>query len=217
VRPIVPRALVRWAAGPMVNGIASTWRIEEYHPERWQEARSASGPRIFMLWHETLLPLLWHHRRQGASIVVSRARDGQYLVDYARQLGYETIEGSSHRGRMLAMRGSLRALQAGALLAITPDGPRGPRREIKPGGLAAAQVTGATVFTAFAAARPARRLRSWDRMLIPAPFARVRVGYGPPFTVGPGETAIQDAVARTARELAMLEQEIEWPGATHTA
>jgi hypothetical protein len=54
-------------------------------------------------------------------------------------------------------------------------------------------------------------------MLIPAPFARVRVGYGPPFTVGPGETGIQEAVERTARDLAMLEQEIEWPGATRIA
>ena len=52
--------------------------------------------------------------------MVSRARDGQYLVDYAAQLGYATIEGSSHRGRFLAMRGSLRALKAGA--TVSPEG-----------------------------------------------------------------------------------------------
>jgi lysophospholipid acyltransferase (LPLAT)-like uncharacterized protein len=213
----LPRGLVHWGAGPLVTGIASTWRFEVHHAERWNAARAASGPRLFLLWHEALLPLLWHHRHQEIAIVVSRARDGQYLIDYAARLGYQAIEGSSHRGRVTAMRGSLRALESGALVAITPDGPRGPRREIKPGGLAVAQATGATVFTAHAEARPARRLRSWDRFLVPAPFARVRVTYGPAFTVGPGESGIEEAAARAARDLASLEQEIAWPGATHIA
>jgi lysophospholipid acyltransferase (LPLAT)-like uncharacterized protein len=114
------------------------------------------------------------------------------------------------------MRGSLRALEQGALVAITPDGPRGPRREIKPGGLAAAQASGATVFTAHATARPARRLGTWDRFMVPAPFARIRVTYGPSFTVGPGEAGVREAVARAAGDLAALEQEIAWPGATPT-
>jgi hypothetical protein len=213
----LPRALVQWGAGPLVTGIASTWRMEVRHGERWQAARATSGPRLFLLWHEALLPLLWHHRHQGIAIVVSRARDGQYLIDYALRLGYQAIEGSSHRGKVAAMRGSLRALEEGALVAITPDGPRGPRRKLKTGGLAAAQSTGATVFTAHAEARPARRLRSWDRFVIPAPFARVRVTYGPAFTVGPGADGIRDAAERAVRDLAALEQEIAWPGATPTA
>jgi lysophospholipid acyltransferase (LPLAT)-like uncharacterized protein len=217
VRIRLPRALVHWGAGPLVTGIASTWRFEVRNGERWTAARSARGPRLFLLWHEALLPLLWHHRQQEVAIVVSRARDGQYLVDYATRLGYATIEGSSHRGSFSAMRGSLKALASGALVAITPDGPRGPRREIKTGGLAAAQATGATVFTAHAEARPVERLRSWDRFMIPVPFARVRISYGPAFTVGPGDEGIRDAAHRASQDLAALEEEIAWPGATPTA
>ena len=216
MRLVFPRALVQWGAGPLVTAVASTWRIDVRHPERWTAARARPGPRVFLLWHEALLPLLWHHRHQEIAIVVSRARDGRYLIDYAARLGYSAIEGSSHKGRVAAMRGSLRALEQGALVAITPDGPRGPRREIKPGGLAAAQAAGATVFTAHAEARPARRLGTWDRFLVPIPFATVRITYGPAFTVAPGEDGIREAVVRAARDLAALEQEIAWPGAIPT-
>jgi lysophospholipid acyltransferase (LPLAT)-like uncharacterized protein len=216
VRIPFPRVLARWGAGPLVTGIASTWRIDAHHDDRYRAAMSHVGPRLVLLWHEVLLPLLWHHRHQKVAIVVSRARDGQYLFDYATRLGYQLIQGSSHRFRVKAMRGSLRALEEGALVAITPDGPRGPRRVIKPGGLAAAQATGATVLTVHAEAKPARRLGSWDRFLVPAPFARIRIGYGPSFTVGPGEAGISEAAERAARDLATLEQELAWPGATPT-
>ena len=212
----VPRIMVR-ALGPLVSGIASTWRVETVHEERWHEISPNPGPLLVLLWHDALLPLLWHHRGRGVVVVVSRARDGQYLVDHAHRLGYRTVEGSSHRGRVQAMRGALRALEERAIVAITPDGPRGPRRVIKPGGLAAAQATGARVITLHAEARPARRLGSWDRFLVPWPLARVRIAYGPVFTVGPGERGVGEAVARATRDLTLLEEEIAWPGATPTA
>jgi lysophospholipid acyltransferase (LPLAT)-like uncharacterized protein len=216
VRIGVPRTLAR-ALGPVVSGLASTWRVETVHEERWQQISHDPGPLLVLLWHDALLPLLWHHRGRGVVVVVSRARDGQYLVDQAHRLGYRTVEGSSHRGRVQAMRGALRALEERAIVAITPDGPRGPRRVIKPGGLAAAQATGARVITLHAEARPARRLGSWDRFLVPWPLARVRIAYGPVFTVEPGERGVGEAVARATRDLALLEQEIAWPGATPTA
>jgi len=215
VRIAVPRLLAR-GLGPIVSGIAATWRLETVHAERWNAIRDDPGPLLVLLWHDALLPLLWHHRGLGVVVVVSRARDGQYLVDQARRLGYSMVEGSSHRGRVQAMRGALRALADRSIVAITPDGPRGPRRVIKPGGLAAAQATGARVITLHAEARPARRLASWDRFLVPWPLARVRIAYGPVFHVGPGERGVSEAVARATRDLALLEEEIAWRGATPT-
>lgn len=211
----VSRVLVR-SLGPIVSAVGATWRIERVHPDRWEAIRHEPGPLLVLLWHDALLPLLWHHRGLGVVVVVSRARDGQYLVDQAHRLGYETVEGSSHRGRVQAMRGALRALNAKAIVAITPDGPRGPRRVIKPGGLAAAQAAGARVITLHAEARPSRRLGSWDRFLVPWPLARVRIAYGPVFEVEPGERGVGEAVARATRDLALLEQEIAWHGATPT-
>ena len=69
------------------------------HEERWRPLYEAGRPIVFLLWHEVLLPLLWHHRGQGVVIVVSENRDGQYLSDFARVLGYRSIRGSSSKGR----------------------------------------------------------------------------------------------------------------------
>lgn len=205
----VPPGLARWIAAPLLAGLARTWRVEYRDRDRWDRARAYQGPRLFLLWHEALLPLLWYHRHEGVVIVVSEARDGRYLTEFATRLGYRPIGGSSRRGAVKAMRGALRALTEGALLAVTPDGPVGPRRRIKPGAIAAAASTGALVFTVHAEARPAFRLRSWDRFMVPAPFARVRIAYGDPFRVADaGE--VEGAAARAAADLGRLEEETKW-------
>lgn len=209
-----PLALVRGLGVPLVGAVAATWRVEVRHPERWSAIHLATGPRLMLLWHDALLPLLLAHRHQGATIVVSRARDGRYLQELARSIGFETVLGSSHRGRVGAMRGIVQAFEEGRLVAVTPDGPKGPRRVVKPGSLQALQQAGGLVGTAHAEARPARRLGSWDRFLVPLPGARVRLAYGQPFRVAPGPEGLAEACERAARNLAALEEEVRWPGTT---
>jgi hypothetical protein len=160
---------------------------------------------VFLLWHEVLLPLLWQHREQAIAIVVSEARDGQYLADFAASLGYRSVRGSSTRGAARALLGAVRELEAGHAVAFTPDGPRGPRRELKPGVVAAAQRGGATIVPLHAEADRAWRLDSWDRFMIPKFGARVRIVYGRPFEVAEGDaglaTGLEQAEARL-REIA---------------
>lgn len=199
--------LVARVAVPTVVALCRTWRITVTGREHWERSRRGDVPIVYLMWHEALLPLLWHHRRHGIAIVVSAARDGQYLADLAERLGYRTIRGSSHRGGVRALVGAMRTLREGGSVAFTPDGPRGPRRVLKPGFLAAAQRTGALVVPVHAAARWARRLRSWDRFLVPLPLSRVRIAFGAPFFVGPGaegvaagELLAADALARTVQE-----------------
>src|SRR5206468_9795990 len=139
-----PRA-ARTLAGPIVRGLASSWRIRTVHEERWRELYDAKRPHVFLLWHEALLPLLWQHRHQGIAIVVSEAREGQYLTDFAETLGYGAVRGSSRRGAARALLGAVRELRAGHAVAFTPDGPTGQRREFKPGVIAAAQRGGGVV------------------------------------------------------------------------
>src|SRR5215210_1811915 len=90
--------------------LASTWRVTVANEERWRTLYRAGRPHVFLLWHEVLLPLLWQHRAQGITIVVSEARDGQYLSDLALALGYRAIRGSSTRGGTRALLGAVRAL-----------------------------------------------------------------------------------------------------------
>lgn len=204
----VPRAVVRIVAAPLVSLLARSWRLRVRHEERWHRLAADDRPFVFLLWHEALLPLLWRHRGQGIAIVVSRAREGRYLADYASALGYRTVSGSSSRGGVRALLGAMRALHARVPVAFTPDGPRGPRREVKPGVVRAAQRAGARILPLHAVARPHWRLRSWDRMAIPRPFARIEVGYGEPFEIPPGEEALARGVQQSAAALAALEAEL---------
>ncbi|MEP7227079.1 MAG: lysophospholipid acyltransferase family protein [Gemmatimonadales bacterium] len=186
---------------PAVWVLASSWRITVTHEERWRVLRQANRPHVFLLWHEVLLPLLWQHRNQGVAIVVSEARDGQYLSDVATSLGYRTVRGSSTRGGARALLGAVRELRASGAVAFTPDGPRGPRRELKPGVVAAAQRGGAVIVPIHAEADRAWRLHSWDRFMIPKPLARVRITYGRPFEVAEGEAGLAEGLARAAEGL----------------
>ena len=161
-----------------------------------------------MLWHEAILPLLWHHRQQKIAIIVSQGREGQYLGDYASQLGYQLLQGSSSRGGARAMLGAVRALREGFPVAITPDGPRGPARALKPGVIQAAQRGGAVVVPLHAMVDRAWRLGSWDRLVIPKPWARVVVGYGSPFEIGDGQAGVDEGVQRCEAAMLQLESEM---------
>lgn len=181
---------VRRLAAPAIRLLARSWRMRPVHEERWRALYQAGRPHVFLLWHEALLPLLWRHRGQGIAIVVSEAREGQYLADFARSLGYRAVRGSSTRGGARALLGAVRELREGHSVAFTPDGPRGPRRRLKPGVVAAAQRGGGVVVPIHAETAWAWRLHSWDRFLIPKPGALVTVTYGRPFEVGPGEEGL---------------------------
>jgi lysophospholipid acyltransferase (LPLAT)-like uncharacterized protein len=174
------------------------------HEDRWRPLYQDRVPHVFLLWHEVLLPLLWHHRRQDIAIVVSENRDGQYLADFALALGYRAVRGSSSRGAARALLGAVRELQAGRAVAFTPDGPRGPRRELKVGVVAAAQRGGGVIVPIHARADRAWRLDSWDRFLIPQPGALVTVVYGRPFEVEPGEGGLANGMRESGVRLAEI-------------
>lgn len=158
--------------------LARTWRFRVIDERPLLELRTAHRPFIFSLWHGHLLPLLWHHRGQGVSILISEHRDGELIARTAQWLGYGLVRGSTTRGGERALLALVRELESGREVAITPDGPRGPARTFAPGALIAAQRSGSPILPAAASADRAWRLSSWDRFIIPKPFARITVAYG---------------------------------------
>jgi len=94
------------------------------------------------------------------------------------------VRGSSSRGGAVALRTLIRTLRAGDDVAVVPDGPRGPRAQMNPGVVLLAAATGAPLVPLAFGAHPARRMRTWDEFLIPAPFARGAVVFGDPIVVG---------------------------------
>ncbi len=209
---VVPHAIVRSIGGPILSALARSWRVEVHDGGHWCGLRERGDRFIFLAWHEVLIPLLWQHRGQGVAIVVSEAREGRYLGDYASGLGYHLLPGSSTRGGTRALLGAIRALRAGHPVAITPDGPRGPRREVKPGVVRAAQREHAWILPLHARADRAWRLRSWDRLVIPRPRSVVTIAYGAPFQVEAGAAGLAQGVARCHEALASLEGSMPWGG-----
>jgi hypothetical protein len=181
--------------------LGRTWRVRVINPEALAMLRSERLPFIFALWHGQLLPLLWHHRGEGVAVLISEHRDGEVVARAAKSLGYDLIRGSTTRGAERALIAMVRRLQKGDEIAITPDGPRGPARKFAAGALIAAQRADCFILPTAMGADRAWRLKSWDRFIIPKPFARVTVAYGKP-------TKVQAASSRDAAQEAPRFEEI---------
>lgn len=192
--------LVAALGSGVLGAMFATLDFRVHGAEHLQTCRDSGRPIVYTLWHGRLLPLTYHHRNQGVVALVSRSTDGSYIARTVERMGFETARGSSSRGGTEALRDLVRLARSGRSLAITPDGPRGPRQKLKPGALIAAQLSGGMVLPVTAGASAGWYPGTWDRFLVPKPFARVRVVYGTPREIPRG---IDD------RELERHAQEIE--------
>ncbi len=170
--------------GPaVVRGLHATLRVDVRGTEHYERLRAAGQPVIFAVWHGRMLTPVWWHRAEGIVVLVSEHADGEALARIMGGLGFGSVRGSSTRGGVRGLKGLVRAGRERHDLAITPDGPRGPARQVKPGLMAAAQLAGAAVVPLSAASTPNWTLSSWDRFVIPRPRAKVYLEYGPPIRI----------------------------------
>ncbi len=139
---------------------------------------------IYAIWHENLLLPSYQYGGADVSILISQHADGQLIAEVCQRLGSRAIRGSTTRGGVEALRKLLRAGQTGHL-AITPDGPRGPRRQVQPGVVYLAARTGMPVVPVGFGYRRAWRFRSWDRFVLPKPGSRAVGITGKPIPVPP--------------------------------
>ena len=176
----------RWSArlaGAGVRILARTWRVRELEQGGRDVVRAHDQPVIFCLWHCELLCHMWNFRDLGIVVLISEHGDGEIAARAAESMGYRTIRGSTRRGAGRALLSLAREVEGGAHVAVTPDGPRGPAESFAPGALIAAQRSGAPIVLLRAVVDRAWRLRSWDRFIIPKPFARVTIYVSEPIAV----------------------------------
>jgi hypothetical protein len=200
-----PRRIV-WQArlgAVLLRALGLTWRMRITHDEAVRRCRANGTPIIFLLWHGQMLPLLYTHRNEGVAVLISEHADGEIIAQVARRLGFATVRGSTSRGAARALIGLTRAAERGSDLAITPDGPRGPAGSVAPGALVVAHRSGAPMIAVAAAPSSCWRLRSWDRFMVPRPFARIRVAYSDAVYVEASDS--HDAGTQVGRVEAALE------------
>lgn len=192
-----------WLAGTvgrrLIDGLMATLRFSVDGGEEYEALAAAGQPVIFAVWHGRLLPLTYYHRHRNITAIISQSEDGEYIARVVEGWGYRTVRGSTSRGGSGALRSLVKAARAGESLAITPDGPRGPRQRLQPGVITAAQLTGLPIIPLACGASRAWWPGGWDRFCVPKPFARVRVMYGSTRRVA--RDASEDDLRRHAREL----------------
>jgi hypothetical protein len=180
-------------AAAAVRALGATLRLTEHGVESMQALWTAPQPLIYAVWHGRILMIPWLNARlartrgaRPARVLASRSRDGDLVARWVARFGLSAVRGSSSRGGAEALRALAAAVRAGQDVAVVPDGPRGPRDRLQAGVVVLAAATGAPVIPLGFAAHPARRLASWDRFLVPWPFARAAVVFGKAATVPRG-------------------------------
>ena len=163
---------------------------------------------IIAFWHECILGAMHSRWRKPTTAMISRSKDGEIVTGVVQLYGIDTARGSSNRGGSSALREILRDVQGGKNIAFTPDGPKGPRREVKDGVVYAAKMTGLPVVPFHFTAKAKKRLRSWDRMIVPRPFTRAVFLYGAPIAV-PRDGDVEEWRLKIERQMRDLAEEAE--------
>lgn len=162
------------------------------------------GRFIYAMWHEYLLLPVGQFARPDIHVLVSQHSDGEIIAEVCRHLGVPAVRGSTTRGGAEAVRGLLRAGRS-THLAITPDGPRGPRQRVKPGIIFLAAALGLPVVpVGFGMQRP-WRLRSWDCFALPRPGNAATCVTGTPIVVSSQADAEQREDCRLHLEEGLYE------------
>ena len=163
------------------------WRHEGR--ERAEGVWDGGGGVLVMFRHAriALSPACWPlDRAQAPRAMISRSHDGAFIADAMARLGFPAVRGSTakgdkDKGGADAFRDALRWIRAGNGIALTPDGPRGPAGAMTDGPPLLARAAGAPVLLVSLATAPALRLPTWDRQVIPLPFARGAIVWDGPF------------------------------------
>jgi len=139
-------------------------------------------PKLFLFWHEMMLlpAFLFAHTR--TSVLISQHRDGELIAQIIRLMGGHAIRGSTNRDGMSALRQMMRRGKV-SHVAITPDGPRGPRRFVHLGSIFLASRAQLQIVPCGFAYGDNWRARSWDRLALPIPGQTARSVFGEPIAI----------------------------------
>ena len=162
---------------------ALTIRKEVFFAERPQKFWDQGQNVIGAFWHQRLImmPFLPHQGKVG--MLVSQHRDGEFIARAVKLFGIDTVRGSTTRGGLAALRGMIRFFRNGGNLAVTPDGPQGPKHVVQVGVVELARQTGSPILPITYSASSKKVFNSWDNFILPLPFCRVAYMWGEPLFV----------------------------------
>ncbi len=168
--------------------IGATLRLRVVGGRFHRQMLSRGGGFIYAIWHGRIFLPLCFFPGPRITGLVSQHRDGELIKRILTRLGYKTVRGSTTSGGTKALKELLFQSRRGTIFAVTPDGPKGPAKKVQPGVIFLAQRTGMPILPASGAARKRKFFASWDRFMLPLPFSKSVLVFGPPIFVKPSLT-----------------------------
>jgi hypothetical protein len=178
-----------------------------FHDRARYRADDRAAPLVLLLWHNRIIAMPAVYERFGpknrkAVVLTSAGPEGSLLAALVGRFGLGAVRGSAARRGSVAVREMAARMAAGDDVMITPDGSRGPRYHLKPGALLVAQKTGCALCPVQIEYSRHVRLRTWDGLAFPLPFARIHVTIAEPIHLPPELSADQfEAERRRVEEL----------------
>lgn len=216
MRPLrnpVIQSILAWTLASWMRFCFATIRWTHENQAAAETVWARGGGVLCAFWHSriSLAPACWPlDRATPAKGLISLSPDGQFIAKAVGRLGFPAIRGSSAnkdkadraKGGTQALRDGLKQLKVGAL-ALTPDGPRGPARQMAEGLPLLAKLSGAPVLFIGLSCKPAIRLNSWDKAVLPLPFGRGAIVWD---TAGyPADADLAEVAADWAARLTAVE------------
>ena len=193
---------------------SSTFRLTVENEQAWMDHIKEGGRVLLCFWHQQFFPALRHFKKYETyrgSVMISKSSDGEIIADIARRVGFQPVRGSSSRGGREALAEMIARIQKSGLAVHIVDGPTGPMGVIKPGAIRLASAAGAVIVPFYTSADRAWYFNSWDRFMVPKPFARVTIRFGDMIPCLPAENSEEFEKQRISLEKIML------PGLHHVA
>lgn len=209
IKAILNSGPVQAVLGALLAGymslVKATTRWERRGLEHAQPVWDSGAGVVGCVWHSRILMTIavWPKTAQKPAILISRSRDGDVVADAAQRHGVAVVRGSSlnqrktgkQKGSVGAFREMTRHVETGGCMAVTPDGPRGPRMRAGAGAIKLARTAEAPVLPCAWSTSRAIVFNSWDRFMLPLPFARGVIVYGEPIEI---DADADDAVVKAA-------------------
>ena len=194
----------------LVSLICKTLRIEQQGSDD-EFYRDGGKPMIYAIWHGRMVVPLFCRKNRGVSVLVSEHRDGELVTSTVIASGNMAVRGSTTRGSTRALVQLVRLVRNGEKIAITPDGPRGPRWKLQPGIIYIAAKSGIPIVPITGSSRFSYFFKSWDLFQLPLPFSRAALVIGEPYTVTGGidEANIEYHRAEVEKRLIELTKEAD--------
>lgn len=172
--------VVTFIAAGVIRLLYATLRVEFIGEQQVKAIWADKNAVILSFWHDQLILMVKGYRGPGAKIMISASKDGELIARVMSYFGQGAVRGSSSRGARAALKQMIELGKAPYDLVFTPDGPRGPRHEAKPGVGQLARLSGRPVVPMAFVCSSGHRFASWDRFLLPFPFARAVYAFGSP-------------------------------------